>query len=108
MQIIEFFRIGHDEVSGPEQACFSFGEWNGDGSEWTEFILETAKPFYDLRRGNWYGHDRRLLQPTWRRMWKTKLSRKDKMPRLKDPRRQVFCPFPPCSSLPVCNGVGRL
>ena len=44
MQIIEFFRMGHDEVSRPEQAYFPFGEWHGDDSEWTEFILETAKP----------------------------------------------------------------
>ena len=87
---------------------FLLGERNGHDSEGTEIILETAEPFQDLRCCNWHRHDRWLLQPAWRHMWKTKLSRKDKMPRLKDPGRQVFVPFPACPSLPICNTVRRL
>ena len=44
VQIVEFFRIGHDEVSRPKLAYFLLGERNGHDSERTEFILETAEP----------------------------------------------------------------
>lgn len=30
------------------------------------------------------------------------------MPRLEDPGRQIFVPFPSCSSVPGCNAVRRL
>ena len=43
VQIIELFRIGHDEVARPKLAYFLFGERNGHDSEWTKFVLETTK-----------------------------------------------------------------
>lgn len=50
VQIIKFFRIGHDEVPRPQLAYFLFGEWNRRYSEWPEIVLKTAEPFQDLRR----------------------------------------------------------
>jgi hypothetical protein len=41
-------------------------------------------------------------------MWKAQLSRRDKVPRFEDPRRQVLLPLPSRSLLPVCKTVGRL
>ena len=45
MQIIEFFRVRHDEVTGPEGVshCFPFREWDGDHREWTKIIFESAE-----------------------------------------------------------------
>ena len=85
MQVIEFFCVGHDEVSSPELACFFLGEWNSDRSEWTKAILETTEVCQHLRRCNWNCHDRWLLQPAWRLMRKIQFPREDKMPCLKDP-----------------------
>src|SRR6266581_6524931 len=102
VQIVEFFRIAHDEESRPKLPYLLLGERNTRDSEGTEFIPETAEPLQHLRCCNRHRHDRWLLQPAWRHIWKTQPSRKDKMPHLKDPGRQVFVPSPACPSLPVC------
>src|SRR5438876_996361 len=108
MQVIEFFCVGHDEVTGPELAHFFFGEWNSNSSKGPKTILETTEPCQHLRCGNWNRHDRWLLQPARRLMWRTQFPRKDKVPRFKDPGRQVFFPSQSSRSLPVRDSVRRL
>src|SRR6266567_108663 len=108
MQIMEFFCVRHDEVSRPEQRYFFFGEWDRHHGEWAKIILENAEPCQDLRCGNRYRHDRWLLQPRWALMWQSQFSRKNEMPRLKNPGWQVFFPFPSRPSLPVCDCIGCL
>ena len=41
-------------------------------------------------------------------MWKTEFPREDEVPRLINPRRQIFFPFPSGLSLPLGNCVGCL
>src|SRR5439155_25532251 len=107
LQIVELVTVGHDEVSRPELVYFFVGKWDSHDSEGTENVLETTKPGQDLRCCDWYRHDRWQLQPGRRLMRKTELSRKAKMPRLKDPRWQGFLPFLSCPPLPVRNAVRR-
>src|SRR5579864_4527802 len=108
VQVIDFFRMRHDEVTRPKQTAFLLGKWNGHHRERPDIILETAKAFPGLRCCDWYGHDGWLLQPRWWPVGKTKFPREDEVPRLINPWRQVFFPFPVCPSLPVSNRVGRL
>jgi len=49
VQVIEFFGVRHDEVSGPERVFdrFPFRKWDCHHGEWTKIILESAKSFPD-------------------------------------------------------------
>src|SRR5580700_7405223 len=104
VQVIEFFGVRHDEESRPERVsdCFTFREWDCDHCEWAKNILENAKPFPDLRSSNRYRHDSWLLKPRRWFAWEAKFARKDEMPRLKNPWRQIFFPFPFRPALPIC------